>query len=334
MRIAVDAMGGDFAPEVTVEAALDAARGGQAITLVGVPNWIEGILVKLGATAPPTLEIHPAVEVVGMDEKPSRAVVRKKDASVRVCARLVAEGRAAAMVSAGNSGAVMAAGVIEIGCLPDVERPALLSTFPTEAEPVVVLDLGANVTPTAAQMVHFACMGDAYARAVLGRARPTIAVLANGSEEVKGNALTREVDARLRASRLNYQGYCEGGDIFAGHLDVVVTDGFTGNVVLKTLEGFVRATRSLVRSRIEGSLLGTAGALLMTDVIEELKRRFDYEGAGGAPLLGLRHPVVVAHGSSTVYALQSAIRAADALVRARVTDAVAAELAQGGPSVG
>jgi glycerol-3-phosphate acyltransferase PlsX len=324
VRIAVDAMGHDTGPQIPVEAALEAAEEGPPLTLVGDEAELHRLLSALGGHLPEEqLRIVHAPDVVGMGEKPSRALRRKPDASVRVGARRVAAGLEDAFVSAGNSGAVMGAGLLEIGTLPGVERPALASVFPTRKHPVVVLDLGANIDPTPVQLAQFAVMGAAYAEAVLGRAAPRVAVMANGSEEVKGNDLTRATHALLGKARMDYQGYCEGGDVFAGDLDVVVTDGFTGNVVLKTLEGLVKTVRTLVKERLETSLLAGAGALLMKDVFMELKDRFDYEGAGGAPLLGLSRPVVVAHGSSSRYALRSAIRAAGALVRTRVTETVA-----------
>ncbi|MCA9552175.1 MAG: phosphate acyltransferase PlsX [Myxococcales bacterium] len=324
MRIAVDAMGHDTGPQIPVEAALTAALEGTPVTLVGDEARIRQLLSALGGAAPEErLRIVHAPDVVEMGDKPSRALRKKPEASVRVGARRVAEGLEDAFVSAGNSGAVMGAGLLEVGTLPGVERPALASVFPTRKHPVVVLDLGANVEPTPVQLAQFAVMGAAYAEAVLGRAAPRVAVMANGSEEVKGNHLTRATHMLLKQTRLDYRGYCEGGDVFAGDLDVVVTDGFTGNVVLKTLEGLVKTVRGLVKERLETSLLAGAGALLMKDVFMELKDRFDYEGAGGAPLLGLSRPVVVAHGSSTPYAMQSAIRAAGALVRTGVTEVVA-----------
>lgn len=320
-------MGGDHGPKVPIEAAMRAADGGAKVTLVGDSAEIERILTALGGGRPPSLQIVHAAENIEMHDKPSRALRRKPEASLRVGARLVAAGEAEALLSAGNSGAVMGAGLLEVGRLPGVERPAIASIFPTRGKPVVVLDLGANVDPTPSQMAQFAVMGAAYAETILARSRPKVALLANGSEEMKGNDLTRAAHALLQAGPLDYRGYAEGGDVFAGELDVVVTDGFTGNVVLKTLEGLVKTVRGIAKERLETSLLAGAGALLMKDFLTEMKGRFDYEGAGGAPLLGLAAPVLVAHGSSTVYALEGAIRTAGSLVRTRLTEVVATRIA-------
>lgn len=326
MRIALDAMGGDHGPAVAVEAGLQAARDGTQICLVGDAAEVERLLTALGGGLPDTLEVVHAAQTVAMHEKPSKALRRRPEASVRVGARRVAQGHADAFVSAGNSGAVMGAGLIEMGRLEGVERPAIASVFPTQNRPVVVLDLGANVDPSAKQLAQFALLGAAYAQAVLGRAEPKVAVLTNGSEEVKGNALTRAAHELLGQSQLDYRGYCEGGDVFAGELDVVVTDGFTGNVVLKTLEGLVKTVRNLAKEGLETSLLAGAGALLMKDLLTELKQRFDYERAGGAPLLGLNHPVIIAHGSSSVNAMRGAIRTAEALVDTQVMQGIARQM--------
>jgi glycerol-3-phosphate acyltransferase PlsX len=312
--IAVDALGGDKGPSVPVEAALNVAKSGISIALVGNESVVRETLARLSGSTPKNIEVVHASEEIAMDEKPSQAVRKKRDASIVVAARLVADGKADAMVSAGNSGAAMAAGLFELGRIPGVQRPALASAFPTKIQPAVVLDLGANIDPTPVQLAQFAIMGDAYARAVLHRERPRVALLCNGSEEVKGSDLTRETHELLSRSAVNYLGYCEGRDIFTGDIDVIVTDGFTGNVLLKTLEGFVVALRDIFEREIRGSITASAGALLMRNIFGTVKRKLDYEEAGGAPLLGLEHNAIVAHGASSVKAMEAAIRAARGLV--------------------
>lgn len=321
--IALDAMGGDHAPLVPVEAALISARKGNAIALVGDKIAVEAAIAKIGGGVPKTLELIHASEQIAMDEKPSQAVRKKRDASLVVAARLVHEGKADAMLSAGNSGAAMAAGLIECGRISGVQRPAIGSAFPTKQQPIVILDLGANIDPTPVQLAQFAVLGEAYARSVLHRDQPRVALLTNGSEEVKGTELTRAAHEILGKSPINYAGYCEGRDVFEGDIDVVVTDGFTGNVLLKTLEGCVSAIRSILEREIRGSIAATAGALLMRNIFGSVKRKIDYEEAGGAPLLGLEKSCLVAHGGSSVNALVNAVSAAQHLVTTHLVETIA-----------
>jgi glycerol-3-phosphate acyltransferase PlsX len=326
--IALDAMGGDHAPLVPVEAALLSARKGNAIALVGDEAVVRATLSKLGGAIPKSLELVHAPETIAMDEKPSQAARKKRDSSMSVAARLVAEGKADAMLSAGNSGAAMAVGLIECGRIPGVQRPAIGSAFPTKQQPIVLLDLGANIDPTPVQLAQFAILGEAYSRAVLHRSRPRVALLTNGSEEVKGTELTRAAHEILGNADINYLGYCEGRDIFEGEVDVAVTDGFTGNVLLKTLEGCVSALREIFEREIRGSITATAGALLMRSIFPSVKKKIDYEEAGGAPLLGLEKCCLVAHGSSSVNALVNAVQAAQALVATGLTAEIEASIAR------
>lgn len=311
--VALDAMGGDFAPERPVEAAVHAVREhGLRVALVGDPERLGARLVSLGARELPGLSLVAAEDAIGMDEKPSLAVRRKPKASLNVAAKLVQSGEARAVVSAGNSGAVMAAGLFHIGRIEGVQRPALAACWPTLGAPMVFLDLGANIDPTPVQLAQFALLGEVYARCVLGRARPRVGLLANGSEEGKGSDLTRAAHELLSRAEVDYAGYCEGREIWRGDLDVVVTDGFTGNVLLKTLEGFVEAITQSLRSEIEKSPVAKAGALLMRGALLAVKRKLDYESVGAAPLLGLERPVLVAHGGASVNALVHALLAARA----------------------
>jgi glycerol-3-phosphate acyltransferase PlsX len=310
VRVAVDAMGGDFAPERPVRAGVEAARQGIPVILVGHQREIGKALEDIDGGVPAELEILHAEEAIGMEEAPSQAVRKKRDASMRVAVRLAVEGRASAMLSAGNSGAVMAAGLIDASRIKGVQRPAIGAAFPTKQRPTVVIDLGANVDPTPPQLAQFALMGAAYAKSILGRDRPRVAVLCNGSEEKKGNDLTRDACGILEQSKVDFAGYIEGNQIFDGEVDVIATDGFTGNVVLKAVEGFALTMREFIEREVRGNLLAEAGALLMGDIFKRVREKLDYEGAGAAPLLGLTHNCLIAHGRSTIPALVNAIHSA------------------------
>jgi len=327
--VAVDAMGGDGAPAIPVEAGLVAAKRGIRVCLVGDATALERELGRLAPKPPPTISIHHPPDIIHMHEKAS-AVRKKRESSIRVAARLVADGQAHALVSAGNSAAVMTSALVDIGRIRGVQRPALAACMPTKKRPAVVMDLGANIDPTPVQLAQFAVMGEAYARAVLERPRPRVALLANGSEEAKGTDLTRATNEILESATIDYVGYCEGRDIFEGELDVIVTDGFTGNVVLKTLEGFVTSVREIVEGHIRGSAIATAGALLMRGVLRDMKKELDYEKVGGAPLLGIDKRCFVAHGASTPNALTNAIVAADALAGSNVIETIADSIAAHG----
>ncbi|MBK8013285.1 MAG: phosphate acyltransferase PlsX [Deltaproteobacteria bacterium] len=325
--IALDAMGGDHAPQVPIEAALVAARSGVAVFLVGPEDILRPALARATTRAPSNLEIIHAPEVIHMAEAPSQAARRKRDSSIAVAFRLVHEGKASAMVSAGNSGAVMATGLFEGGRIAGVQRPALAAAAPTKKEPVLVLDLGANTDPSPSQMAQFAIMGAAYAKTALHRPRPRVGLLTNGTEEGKGTDLTRHTDELLRGLGLDYKGYCEGGDLFEGNLDVVVVDGYTGNVSLKVVEGFMKAIAEFIETEVKKSVITLAGSLFMRRLIPAAKKRLDHEAAGGASLLGLKPNAIVAHGASSVRALGHAIRAAQALAECDVTRAIEAEIA-------
>lgn len=320
-------MGGDHAPRVPVDAALAAARAGVPIALVGPEDILRPALKGATDRVPSNLEIVHAPEVIHMAEAPSQAARRKRDSSIAVAFRLVNDGKASAMVSAGNSGAVMAAGLFEGGRIPGVQRPALAAAAPTKKDPVLVLDLGANTEPSPAQMAQFALMGSAYAKAALHRQRPRIGLLTNGTEEGKGTELTQKTDELLRGLDLNYAGYCEGGDLFEGDLDVVVVDGYTGNVTLKVVEGFMKAIAAFIETEVRKSVITMAGSLFMRRLIPAAKKRLDHEAAGGAPLLGLRPNAIVAHGASSVRALGHALRAAQALADCDITRAIEMEIA-------
>jgi glycerol-3-phosphate acyltransferase PlsX len=309
-------MGGDLAPAATIEGALRARRErGLDVLLVGDEPRLRAELRRLGA-GEHELRIHHASEVVEMDEHPGQALRRKKDSSIRVCFDLCKEGAVAGMVSAGNSGAVLAGGLFVLGRIEHVERPCIGGSLPTLAGAgrAVLVDMGANVVCKPLHLAQFALMGEVYARRVLGVARPRVGVVANGEEEGKGTDLTRAVAEALRKPEagIDFRGYVEGKDVFSGEFDVIVTDGFTGNVLLKTAEGAVWAFGQLLKRQIKASPIASAGALLMRSSLEQVKKRVDYEEVGGAPLLGIKGAGLIAHGRSTPHAILNALSSADA----------------------
>ena len=328
MAIALDAMGGDLAPAATVEGALRAHRErGLEVVLVGDEPRVRAEFARVGA-GPSELRVHHASQVVAMDEHPGQALRKKKDSSLRVSFDLCKSGQVAGMVSAGNSGAVLAGGIFVLGRLEGVERPCIGGFLPTLAGAgrAVLVDMGANVVCKPIHLVQFGLMGEVYARRVLGIAKPRVGVVANGEEEGKGTDLTRAAAAALRKpeSGVTFAGYCEGKDVFAGEFDVIVTDGFTGNVLLKTGEGAVWAFAQLLKRQIQGSLRATAGALLLRTALEQVKKRVDYEEVGGAPLLGVAGVGLIAHGRSSPRAILNALSSAEAFAACRME----AELAQ------
>jgi glycerol-3-phosphate acyltransferase PlsX len=317
-RIAVDAMGSDAAPRVEVEGVLAAVRArGMKVTLVGDEPRLRAELAALGGSREPIVVRH-APEVITMHDSPSMAVKQKKKSSMRVCFDLVKSGEVDAVVSAGNSGAMMACGLFVLGRLPGVERPAIVTSFPTKAGECALLDMGANVDPKPTVLAQFGVLGAIYARLVHGKPRPKVGLLSNGAEEHKGTALTREAhqllaraDANSRAD-FTYVGPVEGRDIFKGEVDVVVTDGFTGNVVLKSVEGAAEVILGMVREEVTRSgLVAKLGAALMTGVLKRMRRRMDYAEHGGAPLLGVDGVALICHGGSNATALTNAVYVAD-----------------------
>jgi len=310
MKIVVDAMGGDHAPGVVVEGAIAAVRElGVEVVLTGPADVVHRELVARGAQG--TVEVRHASEIVAMDEHPAAAVRRKRDSSIRVGLDLVASGAGDAFVSAGNTGAVMATATLVLKRTEGVERPGILTLFPTASgEPALLIDAGANVDCRAVHLAHFGVMGSVYAQAVLGRERPRVGVLSNGEEEGKGNDLTREVDQLLRETPLHYVGYVEGRDLFNGRCDVVVCDGFVGNVALKACEGLADTMRALLERGFRGSLRGKLAYLFARPVLRDLKKAFDHHEYGGAPLLGVQGVCIIAHGSANARAIRNAIRQA------------------------
>ncbi len=329
LPVAVDAMGGDHAPGAIVQGALDAARQGWPVVLVGPDPVVRAELARLGGAGSLPVTIVHASEVVAMDDHPGQAMRRKKDNSIRVCFELVTRGEACGMVSAGNSGAVMAGAIFVLGRLPAVERPAISSVLPALRGHPMLLDMGANVDCKPIHLVQFALMGEVYARRVLGTARPKVAILSNGEEDSKGTDLTRAVAAALRADgSIDFRGYCEGRDLLTGELDVIVTDGFTGNVALKTMEGTAKVIGALLKETLRSSAVSTLGALLAKRALDALKKKVDWREIGGAPLVGVAGVGFITHGSSDALAIANSVARVRAAADAHATDEIASAAAR------
>jgi glycerol-3-phosphate acyltransferase PlsX len=312
-KVVLDAMGSDHAPHAEIDGALAAARDfGIGVILVGQVHKVEPELRRCGwrGDGDRGIELVDAPEVIAMDDPVATSVRRKKKSSLRVGTKLVMEGRADGFVSAGNTGAAMATAKMVLGTLPGVDRPALAALIPTKsARPVLLLDVGANSECKPHHLAQFAVMGDAYSRAVLGTVKPTVGLMSIGEEEAKGNDLTKEAFPLLRQlPEINFVGNVEGRDVFSGMVDVIVTDGFTGNVMLKLSEGLTEAMLSMLKRELTATAVTKAGAVLAKPAFRNIKRRLDYTEYGGAPLLGVRRIVVIGHGRSNARAIRSAIR--------------------------
>jgi glycerol-3-phosphate acyltransferase PlsX len=319
VRIAVDAMGGDRGPQVVVPGAIEAARarpGEIKLVLVGRENDLRPFVRRAD---PSLFEIVHASESIDMHESPAQAIRRKKEASITVALRLVREGKADAMVSAGNTGAVVASSLLTVGRLHGVSRPAISTLWPNKRKGAVVLDVGANHECTPKNLVQFAIMGSVFAEHHLGIAQPRVGLLNIGEERSKGNELVRDAYALLEADRrLRFVGNVEGRDVFDGAADVVVCDGFVGNVILKFSESIYSFLSHLVRDEIRRGVLAKAGALLMMRAFASIRAQLDYAEYGGAPLLGVKGVVIISHGKSSQRAITNAILAAATSVRADV----------------
>jgi glycerol-3-phosphate acyltransferase PlsX len=332
MRIAVDAMGGDYGPAVVVAGAVAAVREyGLSTILVGDKAAVEKEVHRHHAHDLPITVRH-ASQVVGMNESPSHALRRKRDSSLRVAAELVKAGEAAAFVSAGNTGAAMAIGMFVLGVLPGVDRPAIAVVLPSLRGYTVLIDAGANVDPKPRHLVQFGVMGHVYARDILGKPNPRVGLLSIGEEEGKGNELTKETFDELKRSSLNFIGNVEGRDIYSGNADVVVTDGFTGNVALKISESLAEMLGAMIKQELQGDPLSKLGALLSIPAFRRFKKRVDYTEMGGAPLLGINGASIICHGASPVKAIKNAVRVAHEWVQINVNEhiriALEADLAQ------
>lgn len=312
VTIAIDAMGGDHGTRVTVPAAVEFLRKNpdDTIVLVGLPDAIEAELRRLKTTVGPRLRIHPATEVVGMDESPQMALRNKKDSSMRVAINLVKNGEAAACVSAGNTGALMATARYVLKMLPGIDRPAIASFLPTTKGQICMLDLGANVDCNAEHLLQFALMGSTLVSAIEHKENPSVGLLNIGSEDIKGNEAVKQAAELLQASDLNFYGNVEGDDIFKGVTDVVVCDGFVGNVSLKTTEGLAQMLAGFLREEFSRNIFTKLAALIAMPVLKAFKHRVDHRRYNGASLLGLKGIVLKSHGSADIFAFLCALERA------------------------
>ena len=319
MRIALDAMGGDRAPRVIVEGAIQALREYKdlEIILVGDEKRVKKELSKY-RTKGLSLSIIHASQVVEMDELPTTALRQKKDSSIMVSARLMKERKAQAIVSAGNTGAAMVATKVVLGTLEGIERPTIATLMPHVYGVSILTDVGANVDCKPQHLLQFAIMGNTYAKEILGIEKPRVGLLSVGKEKIKGNELTRATYELLEKTSLNFVGNVEGRDIFKGSVDVIVCDGFIGNVVLKTAESLAETIQGMLKREIKKNLLRKLGALLSIGAYRALKKRVDYSEYGGAPLLGIDGVCIITHGGASALAIRNALRVAGEFINHKV----------------
>ncbi len=323
MKIVLDGMGGDHAPQVTVEGAVWAAQElGVEVILVGREDALRPELAKHGSNLP----IVSASQAIEMADKPAAAVKSKKDSSIIVGMELLRRGQAQAFVSAGNSGAVMAAALFHLGRLEGIKRPALSMLFASQKGPILILDVGANTDCKPSYLLQFGLMGSAYMERVLGFHSPRVGIISNGEEEGKGNQLVLEAYPLLQGSGLNFVGNVEGKDVPLGLAQVVVTDGFTGNVMLKLAEGINEFLGSMIREEMKRNPLTALGGLLAKPAFARARKRLDYSEYGGAILLGVKGVVIITHGRTEAKAIKNSIGMAKEAVEGGVTEAIAQRL--------
>ena len=326
ITIAVDGMGSDNSPTSEIEGVIAAVKTWNIkIILVGRESVLRPMLNDAGGGSLPVV-IRNAGEVVAMDEPPTAALRKKKDSSIRLAADLVRNGEAAGLVSAGNTGAVMATSKLVFGMVPGVDRPALAAILPNLTGYSVMLDVGANVVCKPHHLAQFAVMGHLFSKKIIGVAEPRIGLMSIGEEESKGNDLVKEAHRALKPTNLNFIGNVEGRDIFNGRADVIVCDGFTGNVALKTSEGLIEAMLKLMKEELTRNMQARLGAALSRQAFQRLKKRLDYSEYGGAPLLGLSGASIICHGRSSGNAIKNAIRVAKEFAENRVDAMLAHEL--------
>lgn len=326
-RIALDAMGGDHAPSVVVEGAIAAAREyGVEVILVGPREQVQQELARHDSSGL-KIPIAHAEEVVGMEEHAATALRQKRRSSIAIGIGLVREGQADGFVSAGNSGAVLAAALFGLGRIEGIERPAIGTVYPTSTGRCFIVDAGANVDCRPEYLAQFALMGSAYMERVFGVTNPRVALLSNGEEETKGNSLVQGCHPLLKASQLNFVGNVEGKDVPLGMADVVVCDGFAGNVVIKLSEGLASALFDILKTELTAGFVSKLAALALKPAFRRVKRRLDYAEYGGAPLLGVKGITIIAHGRSNALAIKNAVRVAKQAVDQKLVDAIKAGLA-------
>ncbi|MFH1201906.1 MAG: phosphate acyltransferase PlsX [Candidatus Omnitrophota bacterium] len=320
MNIVVDAMGGDYAPKVVIEGAKEAVRKfGVEITLVGKE---EAILKEFRGGVPRGIKIHPAEEVIEMDEAPAASVRKKRNSSIVVGLDLVKEKKADAFFSAGNTGAVVCAGTLGLRLLPGIERPGIGLVVPTLAEPALLIDVGANIDPKPLHLLQYGIMADAYVRDVFDRRDVKVGLLNIGEEETKGTDFVKETYQLLEKSKLTFVGNVEAKDVFTGKCDVIVCDGFVGNVALKITEGVAEVVAEFLRRELTRNFLTKVGIFFIKNSLRRFKKRLDYSEYGGAPLLGVDGTVIIGHGRSSAYAIMNAIRVAKEEVERRVNEKI------------
>ncbi len=326
MSVAVDAMGGDRGPDVLVRGAVDAARDhGVEITLVGIEDVLRETLQRQGGGDLP-ISIYPASQVVDMEESPADSLRKKKDSSIRVAFELVRQGKAMAVLSAGNSGATLATAMVALGRINGV-RPAIATLMPTPKKPVTMIDVGANVDCKPVHLLQFGIMGSVFSRELLDNSRPRVGLLSIGEEDTKGNQLVRKAYDLLAGSDLNFVGNVEGGEIFKGDVDVIVCDGFVGNICLKLSEGLAKAILTMLKSEIGGSLMADMGHPLKS-AFQRFYKIIDYAEYGGAPLLGINGIAIICHGLSGSKAVKNAIQLAHELAKIGLADKLENSLAK------
>src|SRR5256712_3804409 len=327
ITIAVDAMGGDLAPRPEVEGSVLAAREfGVRVLLVGMPAEVKRELARHSVRGL-AIEVIAASEVIAMSDSPAQAFRRKKDNTAHVSGRLDRSGQANALVSAGNTGAQITVAHFVLCTLPSVQRPALASPFPTRRGGVTVLiDAGANVDSKVGHLVQFAVMGEIYYRAIFSTRRPKVALLSIGEEESKGNELTKEAYNRLKELPLNFIGNIEGRDVFSGSVDVIVCDGFIGNVALTISEGVAQHIAAVLKKALKSTIASQVGYVLSRSAYREFRRNIDYSEYGGAPLLGVRGIAIVGHGRSNANAIKNAVRVASEMTHVRLNERIEREL--------
>jgi len=327
MRVALDAMGGDYAPSVNVEGAVEIVNKHEDIQviLVGNERLIKRELDNKRYHVN-RISLEHASQVVEMHESPTTAIRKKKESSIRIGLELVRSGKADAFVSAGHSGVVMATSLFLLGTSKAVDRPAIATIMPTLKGTFILLDAGANVDCKPENLKQFALMGNTYCKLVLGKANPSVALLSIGEEDTKGNELTKEAFKLIKTTRLNFIGNIEGKDIFTGKADVVVCDGFIGNIALKISEGLAETILKMLKREISSVSTGRIGYLMMKPAIRNFKKRTDYDEYGGAPLLGINGTSIISHGRSTAKAIRNALRVAADFSAKRVFEAISVDI--------
>lgn len=330
MKIVVDAMGGDHAPEVVVEGAVCAVKEYSSdVILVGDEKRIKGLLHKYRYTGE-RITVHHAFEAIGMCEPAALSVRRKRNSSIVVGVNLVKEGQADAFFSAGNTGAVVCAATLGLGLLPGIERPGIALITPTLKGISMIVDVGANIDAKPSQLYQYAIMADAYFRSVLNRSNPSVGVLNIGEEEGKGTDFVKEVREMLEKSKLNFIGNVEGKDLFSGKSDIIVCDGFVGNVALKVTESAVETMQAFLKKHLLSNPFSKIGLLFLKPSLMRFKKDLDYAEYGGAPLMGVNGVVIIGHGRSNVKAIKNAIRVAGEEVERKFNEKILEALEQKG----